>query len=163
MVNVTETDIEGGDGLCTIICACLQKYTRQKRQQTRVQQAEEYINLRLYRIKDSVNVSQVGQGYKFYPKDLERQGDTGNRLQSLTMCVNTIEFVSLGPYINKREVTGRFRVKPGNYILIPSTYEPDREGEFLVRIFTEGGSTAKSLTEEQPDIVIHQRCLMLTH
>ncbi|CAF0958320.1 unnamed protein product [Adineta ricciae] len=133
LVNVTETDIEGGDGLCTIICACLQKYTRQKRQQTRVQQAEEYINLRLYRIKDSVNVSQVEQGCKFYPKDLERQGDTGS-------------------YINKREVTGRFRVKPGNYILIPSTYESDREGEFLVRIFTEGGSAGKSLTEEQPDI-----------
>lgn len=44
-----------------------------------MQQAEEYINLRLYRIKDSVNVSQVEQDCKFYAKDLERQGDTGNR------------------------------------------------------------------------------------
>ncbi len=47
---MTKTDIEGGDGLCTVICACLQKYTRQKRQQTGVQQAEEYMNLRLYRV-----------------------------------------------------------------------------------------------------------------
>jgi hypothetical protein len=61
-----------------------------------------------------------------------------------------------GAYINKREVTGRFRVKPGNYILIPSTYEQDKEGQFLVRIFTEGGSTGKSLNMEQPDTVIHQ-------
>lgn len=69
--------------------------------------------------------------------------------------MNTVDFVALGAYINKREVTGRFRVKPGNYILIPSTYESDKEGQFLVRIFTEGGSTGKSLTEEQPDIVNH--------
>ena len=48
---MTKTDIEGGDGLCTVICACLQKYTRQKRQQTGVQQAEEYINLRLYKVR----------------------------------------------------------------------------------------------------------------
>jgi hypothetical protein len=53
-------------------------------------------------------------------------------------------------------VTGRFRVKPGNYILIPSTYEADKEGQFLVRIFTEGGSTGKSLNMEQPDLVRNQ-------
>ncbi len=51
LINVTKTDIEGGDGLCTVICACLQKYTRQKRQQTGAQQAEEYINLRLYKVR----------------------------------------------------------------------------------------------------------------
>ena len=50
LIDVTKTDLEGGDGLCTVICACLQKYTRQKRQQLRVDQAEEYINLRLYRV-----------------------------------------------------------------------------------------------------------------
>ncbi|CAF0773042.1 unnamed protein product [Rotaria sordida] len=133
LINVTKTDIERGDGLCTVICSCLQKYTRQKRQQTAGQQAEEYINLRLYRIKDSIDVSQITQDYKFYPKDLERQGDTG-------------------PYITKREVTGRFRVKPGNYILIPSTYEQDREGQFLIRIFSEGESTGKSLNMEHQHI-----------
>lgn len=60
----------------------------------------------------------------------------------------------LGAYINKREVTGRFRVQPGNYILIPSTYEQNKEGEFLVRIFSEGGSTGKSLDVEQSERVI---------
>lgn len=50
LINVTKIDIEGGDGLCTVICSCLQKYTRQKRRQTDGQQAEEYINLRLYRV-----------------------------------------------------------------------------------------------------------------
>lgn len=50
LIHVTKTDLDSGDGLCTVICACLQKYTRQKRQQLRVEQAEEYINLRLYRV-----------------------------------------------------------------------------------------------------------------
>ncbi|CAM4746328.1 unnamed protein product [Rotaria magnacalcarata] len=131
-INITKTDIESGDDLCTVICSCLQKYTRQKRKQTGGQQAEEYINLRLYRIKDSIDISQITQDYKFYPKDLERQGDTG-------------------PYINKREVTGRFRLKPGNYILIPSTYQQDREGQFLIRVFTEGEATGKSLNIEHLD------------
>ena len=63
--------------------------------------------------------------------------------------------MSLGAYINKREVTGRFRVKPGNYVLIPSTYEAEKEGQFLVRIFTEGASTGHSLNMAQPDTVIH--------
>lgn len=60
---------------------------------------------------------------------------------------------TLGAYINKREVTGRFRVKPGNYVLIPSTYEADREGQFLIRIFSEGRSTGKSLNVDTPDHV----------
>jgi len=50
---VSKVDTEGGDGLCTVICACLQKYTRQKRQQLRVEQAEEYINLRLFRVNSN--------------------------------------------------------------------------------------------------------------
>ena len=44
-------------------------------------------------------------------------------------------------------------MQPGNYILIPSTYEQDKEGEFLVRIFSEYGSTGKSLDVEQHDTV----------
>ena len=44
-------------------------------------------------------------------------------------------------------------MRPGNYILIPSTYELEKEGQFLVRIFTEGGSTGRSLNMDQPDTV----------
>jgi calpain len=42
-----------------------------------------------------------------------------------------------GSYINSREVTKRFRCDPGNYLIIPSTYDEDHECEFLLRIFTE--------------------------
>ena len=44
---------------------------------------------------------------------------------------------SSGAYTNKREVTSRFALKPGAYLVVPSCYDEDVEGEFLVRVFTE--------------------------
>uniref|UniRef100_A0A8C2B9E7 Calpain-3 n=1 Tax=Cyprinus carpio TaxID=7962 RepID=A0A8C2B9E7_CYPCA len=35
-------------------------------------------------------------------------------------------------YINLREVTQRFRLSRGEYVIIPSTYEPHQEGEFIL-------------------------------
>lgn len=40
-------------------------------------------------------------------------------------------------FINSRELTGRFQLNPGTYIIIPSTFEPEQEGDFILRIFSE--------------------------
>ena len=40
-------------------------------------------------------------------------------------------------FSNSREVTGRFKLEPGTYIVIPSTYEPNHEGDYLLRIYAE--------------------------
>ena len=124
-----------GHNDCVLIAACMQKYTRQKRMQKSGQAAEEFIQLRLYRVNEHVDVSifQNGVGEKLYPKDLERVGTTG-------------------AYINKREVTYQQRVPPGNYILIPSTYEPDREAKFLLRIYTETSADSVSMNVDKPDL-----------
>ena len=40
-------------------------------------------------------------------------------------------------YINKREISGRFKFIPGTYVFVPSTFAPNQEGEFLLRISIE--------------------------
>lgn len=36
-----------------------------------------------------------------------------------------------------RERVGRYKLSPGSYIIIPFTFEPNKEGDFLLRIFSE--------------------------
>ena len=40
-------------------------------------------------------------------------------------------------YANVREVCERFKLAPGHYVIVPSTFEPNEEAEFLLRIYSE--------------------------
>ena len=40
-------------------------------------------------------------------------------------------------YVNLREVSKRFSLPPGRYVVIPTTFHTGEKGEFLVRLFTE--------------------------
>ena len=44
-------------------------------------------------------------------------------------------------YTNARQICKRFLLAPGEYVLIPSTYEPDVEADFMVRVFFEKQNT----------------------
>nr|XP_046165773.1 calpain-9-like [Oncorhynchus gorbuscha] len=40
-------------------------------------------------------------------------------------------------YINVREISERFTLPPGNYLLVPTTFQPHDEADFIIRIFSE--------------------------
>ena len=42
------------------------------------------------------------------------------------------------------EVTKRFKLRPGSYAVIPTTFDPNKEGEFLLRIFSEKNGTIEN-------------------
>ncbi|KAJ3196095.1 Calpain-6 [Irineochytrium annulatum] len=47
---------------------------------------------------------------------------------------SSYEVVHMITYVNSREVTGRVRLGAGRYVLIPTTFEPGVEGEFVLRV-----------------------------
>ena len=46
-------------------------------------------------------------------------------------------------YINSREITGRHQLNPGRYCIVPTTFEPNHVGDFVLRIFSESATNMK--------------------
>ncbi|XP_068600375.1 calpain-5-like [Brachionichthys hirsutus] len=53
-------------------------------------------------------------------------------------------------YINSRSVFARIDLTEGRYVIIPTTFDPDLEGDFLLRIFTDVPSHCRELILDKP-------------
>ena len=46
-------------------------------------------------------------------------------------------------YTNLRQLVKRFLMPPGEYVLVPSTFDADVEADFLLRVFFENDNSAE--------------------
>ncbi|XP_056301496.1 calpain-3b isoform X1 [Danio aesculapii] len=86
-------------------------------------------------------------GFAIYEVPKEMKGNQQQQLSKDFFLYNASTARSKS-YVNIREVTERFCLKPGEYVIIPSTFDPHKESEFLLRVFSENRSTSEVIDAE---------------
>lgn len=121
-----DDDPEDSEVICSFLVALMQKNRRKDR-------------------KLGANLFTIGFAIYEVPKEMH-----GNKqhLQKDFFLYNASKARSK-TYINMREVSQRFRLPPSEYVIVPSTYEPHQEGEFILRVFSE----KRNLSEEAENTI----------
>ncbi|KAL6050537.1 hypothetical protein STEG23_005153 [Scotinomys teguina] len=121
-LSLTERD-EGQDG-CTFLAALMQKDRRKLK-------------------RFGANMLTIGYAiYQCPDKDQDKDGHLSRDFFRYHASLARSK-----TFINLREVSGRFQLPPGDYILVPSTFEPHQEADFCLRIFSEKRAVTRDLDE----------------
>ncbi|XP_047429123.1 calpain-3b [Mugil cephalus] len=105
---------------CTVVVALMQKGRRMQRHQ-----GARFLTI----------------GFSIYEVPKEMRGQ--NKHLQKDFFLYTASKAKCKTYINLREVTERFRLPPGEYVIIPTTFEHHQDGEFILRVFSEKQSTSE--------------------
>ncbi|XP_068088941.1 calpain-8-like [Hyperolius riggenbachi] len=109
------------DPCCTLVVGLMQKY---RRRQKKIGEDLLSIGFALYKVpKELQTQTDIHVGKDFFQK-------TASAARSDT-------------YINLREVCKRTKLPVGEYVIVPTTFDPFKNGDFCLRVFSE--KAAKSL------------------
>lgn len=72
----------------------------------------------------------------FFPINLKYKGRSNVRLGPDVLLRQRAVAMS-NTFINTREVCDRFKLPPGEYAIVPSTFQPHKNGSFILRVFSE--------------------------
>ncbi|XP_058055312.1 calpain-B-like [Anopheles bellator] len=112
VIRLEDPDEDDDEQQCTLIVSLIQKNRRSKRNKGI---ACLTIGFALYRVE---------------PSDLQQKPLPRDWFASHLSAAKST-------FINLREVTCRFRLPPATYVIVPSTFDPNEEGEFMIRVFSE--------------------------
>jgi Ca2+-binding EF-hand superfamily protein len=117
------TEDADGDGKCSCLIALMQKHRRKQKK---------------------MGVQDLCIGFSVY----KAPDDGSDKLTKQWVDYHYSDGTS-GAFTNAREVFARFDVDPGRYIVLPCTFKPNEDGDFLLRIFTEGFADDRKAVGEQ--------------
>lgn len=133
VITLKEPDEDDHDGFCTVVIALMQKHRRSKK------------NIQ-------IGCLQIGFAiYKINEKDLMQKP------KKLDFFKYNSTIARSPPFVNIREVSCRFKFKPGHYLIVPSTYEAHDEAEFLIRVFSESKNKLEENDEELGTVKVDNR------
>ncbi|XP_057583610.1 calpain-8 [Hippopotamus amphibius kiboko] len=104
-----------GEACCTVLLGLMQK---NRRRQKRMGQGLLSIGYAVYKV----------------PKELESPTDEH---LGRDFFLGRQPSARSSTYINLREVSARVRLPPGEYVVVPSTFQPFKDGDFCLRVFSE--------------------------
>ncbi|KAK7901427.1 hypothetical protein WMY93_018196 [Mugilogobius chulae] len=101
-----------GEDMCTFIVGLMQK---NKRKMRKMGEDLDTIGFAIYELPKRAKAGSFEENFFLYH---------GSKARSNT-------------FINLRELSNRISLPPGEYLIVPSTFEPNKNGDFYLRVFSE--------------------------
>ena len=111
-MKLEHADEDDDEGFCSVVIALMQKHRRSRKI---IGTNFLTIGFAIYRIHD-LELQQKPVKNEFF---------------------KTNASIARSTFLNMRGVSGRYKFYPGHYLIVPSTYEPNKDGEFLIRVYSE--------------------------